>query len=384
MLVAIRFSRTGGARVHLHEREKRQSTVGRALCAATVLCALYVGASAQADSVRDRLARVRAEIEQRKERAQRYEASADRSFESSKTFEVQLGAIQRQLRQDEQLTSARGQLARAEGNLEEARVRLADRLVAIYKFGATGGMPALYSARDFQTVIRLGEDLARIVQGDLRVFARVREAGDVRDATAEQVRNLGGALARREIEVQAELAQRRDEVASGRSRAERERQVVERLEQTALALEQLAARPNPRISEPGPGLERGRVPLPVDGPIRTRFGNDLDDEFTFRLQRVGIEIEAERGTTVRSVGKGRVIYAGAIARYSGVVIVDHGRGVVSTTAYLENITVSAGDVLQLGDVIGEVGSERAEAEPPRVYFALSRDGQLIDPAPWFE
>jgi murein hydrolase activator len=371
-----------GLGVHLHDRQP--NWIGRALCAATALCALYVGASVQADNVRDRLGRVRAEIEQRMERARRYEASADRSFESSKTFEVQLSAIQRQLRQDEQLISARGELKRAEGNLEEARGRLADRLVAIYKFGATGGMPALYSARDFQTVIRLGEDLARIVQGDLRVFARVREAGDVRDATAEQVRTLGGALARREIEVQAELAQRRDEVASARSRAERERQLVERLEKTARTLEELAARPNPRVTEPGPGLERGRVPLPVDGPIRTRFGEDRDGELSFRLQRVGIEIEAERGTTVRAVGKGRVLYAGAIARYSGVVIVDHGRGSVSTTGYLENITVSAGDVIQLGDVIGEVGSERAEAEPPRVYFALSRDGQLVDPAPWFE
>jgi len=142
-----------------------------------VPCALVLGlgSGGEASDLRDRLARLRADIEAHEEKARRYEATAVSLQETSRLLEAELAEIRRAAAGGNELSSARGSLAQAETALREARDRLASRLVAIYKFGSTGGMPALYAARDFQTVIRLGEDLSRVVQGDLRAVARATQ-----------------------------------------------------------------------------------------------------------------------------------------------------------------------------------------------------------------
>jgi len=133
---------------------------------------------------------------------------------------------------------------------------------------------------------------------------------------------------------------------------------------------------------PSTGLRRGRLPLPVEGRIRKRFGIEFDTQIGARLRRTGIEIAAERGTRVQAVAKGRVLFAGPVAGYGQVVILDHGASSVSVSGYLEAVALQAGDVLDEGDTLGSIGPAPS-LDGPGLYFALSRNGELVDPAAWF-
>jgi len=376
---------------------RRWLGVGLSLLALSLALGLADGG--WAEDARDRLDRIRVEIEQREESARKFAAEADTQLEQLEAIDRELVEIRRSRRllaqrgqsAGRELSSARGELTVAEKDLEEARARLADRLVVIYKFGATGGMPALYSARDFQTVIRLGQSLSKIIEGDLRTFARVREAGETRDRSEGEVEGLETELAetQREIDVREaqerqKLADRRNMVEVARSRSDRERRAVAELQEAAARLEKtLGVASSGSLAAVGDGLERGKVPQPVEGKILERFGRKVDPQFGTRVQRSGIEIAAEPGTPVRAVGKGKVLFAGWLPGYGQVVIVDHGAASVTVSGYLEEVSVKADDFLEGGETIGSVG-ETGSLNGPGLYFELRRDGSPVDPVAWFK
>jgi murein DD-endopeptidase MepM/ murein hydrolase activator NlpD len=69
----------------------------------------------------------------------------------------------------------------------------------------------------------------------------------------------------------------------------------------------------------------------------------------------GQDFAAPSGTPVRSVGDGKVIFAGYDGAYGYKVVVEHESGTVSWYAHLSSILQDGGTV-KAGDVIGRVGS----------------------------
>jgi len=229
------------------------------------------------------------------------------------------------------------------------------------------------------------------VEGDLRTFQRVRDAGDTRNRTDDDVKGLETEIVetqreidRREAQERQKLTDKRNLVEVARSRSDRERQRVTELQEAATRLEKtLGVRSGSGATAAmGPGLDKGRVPLPVEGKIRERFGKQVNTEFGTRITRSGIEIAAELGTPVRTVGKGKVLFAGWLSGYGQVVIVDHGEASVTVSGYLEEVSVKADDFLQGDEIIGLVG-DTGSLNGPGLYFELRRDGQPVDPAAWF-
>ncbi|HCJ19406.1 MAG TPA: M23 family peptidase, partial [Hyphomonas sp.] len=54
-------------------------------------------------------------------------------------------------------------------------------------------------------------------------------------------------------------------------------------------------------------------------------------------------------------GPGTVSFAGARSGYGRVVEVDHGYGFKSRYGHLRSITVSKGDTVEVGDLVGKMG-----------------------------
>ena len=73
---------------------------------------------------------------------------------------------------------------------------------------------------------------------------------------------------------------------------------------------------------------------------------------------------------------GRVAYAGPLAGWGQVVILDLGPGWRAVVAGLDDLTVAAGSRVEEGQALGRSGSDG------EVYFELRRDERPIDPAPW--
>ncbi|MDD5393715.1 MAG: peptidoglycan DD-metalloendopeptidase family protein [Thiothrix sp.] len=117
---------------------------------------------------------------------------------------------------------------------------------------------------------------------------------------------------------------------------------------------------------------------PAPGADTGRFGMRRIFNGQPRNPHSGMDIAAAAGTPVKSTASGRVLHTGDFFFSGNVVYVDHGAGVISMYAHLSKISVKVGDVVQQGDILGEVGST-GRATGPHLHWSVYLNGEAVDP-----
>lgn len=128
--------------------------------------------------------------------------------------------------------------------------------------------------------------------------------------------------------------------------------------------------------------KKGRLNMPLNGKILNKFGRKRVKEYDSYIVYNGINVKAKKGSRVKAVFDGKVLYTGELEGYGNLVIIGHGKEYHSLYGHLDSIKVSANKVVKTGDVIalsGDSGSLEGEA----LYFELRKNGKPIKPAPWF-
>ena len=97
-----------------------------------------------------------------------------------------------------------------------------------------------------------------------------------------------------------------------------------------------------------------------------------------RKAHLGVDYAAPTGTPVRTVGDGRVRFAGWQGGYGKVVFVDHSNGQSTVYAHLSRINVRMGQYLDKGERIGAVGSTGASTGP-HLHFEFRVNGRHQNP-----
>lgn len=98
---------------------------------------------------------------------------------------------------------------------------------------------------------------------------------------------------------------------------------------------------------------------------------------TWRAHK-GVDYGAPTGTPVRSIGQGKVDFAGRMSGYGNVVEIDHGRGDTTLYAHLSRIDVRQGQLVERGQRIGAVGAT-GWATGPHLHFEFKERGVHQDP-----
>jgi septal ring factor EnvC (AmiA/AmiB activator) len=129
----------------------------------------------------------------------------------------------------------------------------------------------------------------------------------------------------------------------------------------------------------------GSLGWPVDGRLVYKFGPERKTNGV-TLVNNGIGIGAPAGTPVRAVGGGRVSHAGPFEGYGSMVMVNHGGGYYTLYMYLKTVTVSVGQTLAAGQVVGTVGGEQTP-EGPHLEFQVRAPirgtvPEPVDPVGW--
>ena len=136
----------------------------------------------------------------------------------------------------------------------------------------------------------------------------------------------------------------------------------------------------------GEGLEisdkKGRLKLPLNGRILNKFGRKRVKEYDSYIVYNGINVKATKGTHVKAVFDGKILFAGELEGYGNLVIVGHGNKYHSLYGHLDDIKVSVDKVIKTGEVIGLSG-DSGSLEGEVLYFELRRNGKPIQPLPWF-
>ena len=126
------------------------------------------------------------------------------------------------------------------------------------------------------------------------------------------------------------------------------------------------------------GSLKGKLRAPLDGASKTRFGQRRERG---DLKWQGWLIPADRGSSVRSVHYGRVIYADWLRGQGLLTIVDHGDGWMSLYGHNESLLKETGEWVAPGEVIARVGSSGGAMEPA-LYFEIRSGGTPVNPANW--
>ncbi len=125
---------------------------------------------------------------------------------------------------------------------------------------------------------------------------------------------------------------------------------------------------------------RGRMGWPLRGELIANYG---DPKVGGKLAWKGLWIAATRGATVKSSARGRVAYIGFMHRYGLIVILEHEDNHFTLYGHLDNVAVSAGDTVGLGEPLGEVGDSGGH-DRTGLYFEVRKGTDPLDPRGWLQ
>jgi murein DD-endopeptidase MepM/ murein hydrolase activator NlpD len=131
-------------------------------------------------------------------------------------------------------------------------------------------------------------------------------------------------------------------------------------------------------------LTRTLSAVPVRKPIMGAI--DLSSGFGVRpdpflgrpAMHTGLDFRSSIGDPVRATAKGKVETAGWSGGYGKMVEIDHGNGFSTRYGHLSEIDVKVGQHVQIGQIIGRVGST-GRSTGPHLHYETRIDGEAVDP-----
>lgn len=383
---------------------------GTTALAAQTKAALPPSAAQAAERLRQEqleLERLRTERQELEQRMRRLQSNARDVAEEKQNIERQAAATSRVVRSlDAQLGSlveevdnVNTSLARTQDELIIKRETLRNRVQEIYKRGPLHGIEALLSAESFGALVARYKYLHLVAQRDRALVKRVETlSGQITAQRYLLVRLRSDMETNRQQKAEEEARLRRLELQRGRTLAQLQaqaKQAEERLKQVQRDEQRLGgiiaaleasrrraeARPNAApVTRSVTTTDIGKLDWPVDGEIVYRFGRAMNPNNT-SIRWNGIGIGAPRGTPVKAVAAGEVVYAEPFGTYGATVIVQHGGGLYSLYMSLASVSVKKGAKITKGDVVGTVGQSDPDL-PPRLHFEMRREATALDPLEW--
>jgi murein DD-endopeptidase MepM/ murein hydrolase activator NlpD len=106
---------------------------------------------------------------------------------------------------------------------------------------------------------------------------------------------------------------------------------------------------------------------PVTGEVTTAFGTHRSYEY-----HPGMDLGVAMGTAVVAPANGTVAFVGSEPARGNVVVLDHGAGVYSTYAHLQEATVGEGTTVKAGQTIARAADR---PRPPHPYWEIWSAGE---------
>ena len=414
---------------------KRRS-IAIALAAALILAAaLSVASGAPAqdlqaiqhrlDSSRADLAQKKSQLEHSKDRAgvlsttiQRYGDQLDQLRGQVATLRNRISIVQTQLnRKEAELKEAKARLAALRERLKRSLRILRERLVDIYESNTPDAVTVILESHGFNDMLSRYGYLQRISSQDTSIAVRVKHLRNQEKSTVDRVRAARDAIAAKKSELersQAALEAKQGDLLNAR---QKDQQVLNQVQQTQDRLEgnisdisaqiasQLQAQQQAEAAQaaaqaraqaqaqsstttapstssgattapagPVQGESSSGMIWPVNGPVTSPFC----EQRAWESCHPGIDIGVPSGTPIHAAAAGTVAIAGPESGYGNYTCIDHGGGVSTCYGHQESISVSVGQHVSQGQVIG-LSDCTGLCFGPHLHFEVRVNGQPVDP-----
>ncbi|WP_439476228.1 M23 family metallopeptidase [Brevundimonas sp.] len=120
---------------------------------------------------------------------------------------------------------------------------------------------------------------------------------------------------------------------------------------------------------------------PLEGfRVTSRWGSQRVLNGTPARPHYGIDLAAPQGTVIRAPAAGRVALAQSGLHFEGgLVLIDHGQGLITAYLHQSRLDVAAGQELRRGDPIGRVGMT-GRATGPHLCWRMKWRDRNLDPS----
>jgi murein DD-endopeptidase len=119
-------------------------------------------------------------------------------------------------------------------------------------------------------------------------------------------------------------------------------------------------------------------PLPESVQITSPFGVREHPLLAGPRRHVGVDLGASIGTPVRAVGAGVVRRASSDGINGRILVLDHGRGVVTTYCHNDALLVRDGQRVEKGQIVARSGRS-GRTTGPHLHYQIDLAGEPVDP-----
>jgi murein DD-endopeptidase MepM/ murein hydrolase activator NlpD len=132
------------------------------------------------------------------------------------------------------------------------------------------------------------------------------------------------------------------------------------------------------------GVEQTILTVPLGSPVigetdmTSPFGMRKHPIFRRMAIHTGIDLRGDTGEPVRATATGKVTIAGRQGGYGNMVEISHGNGLATRFGHLSSIGVKVGQVVRIGEIIGNIGST-GFSTGPHLHYETRVNGQPVDP-----
>ncbi len=119
--------------------------------------------------------------------------------------------------------------------------------------------------------------------------------------------------------------------------------------------------------------------LPVQGRLSSPFGLKRFFNNQPKNPHSGLDIAASTGTAITAPVPGVVINTGNYYYNGNTVFLDHGQGLITGYFHMSKITVQAGQLVETGTKLGEIGST-GRVTGPHLHWNVYLNKTKVDPA----
>jgi septal ring factor EnvC (AmiA/AmiB activator) len=125
---------------------------------------------------------------------------------------------------------------------------------------------------------------------------------------------------------------------------------------------------------------KGKLAWPVMGRLAGEFAQPREGG---TVKWTGVLIEANQGTPVRAIYRGRVAFADWLPGLGLLLVLDHGGGYMSLYGHNQSLLKEPGDWVSPGETIAQVGDTGGQARPA-LYFEIRAKGEPVNPHDWIK
>jgi len=110
----------------------------------------------------------------------------------------------------------------------------------------------------------------------------------------------------------------------------------------------------------------------------------VTDGYSLKNKHFAIDIAVKKGTPVKSVADGTIIFAEWTMETGYVVIIEHSKGFISVYKHNTALHKQQGDLVKSGEVVASAGDMGELSTGPHLHFELWNEGYPVNPVNYID